>query len=141
MKFIIKHIKWVMLVSGVLTSTMFFGLFAPEAALQYMFGASFNGTLESLVVRSWSALVGLVGVVLIYGAFSERNRVFAISIASASKVIFVSLVLLYGTDYLGKATPAIAMDCVVVFLTAVFLMAVHIERLATQSDSRRDAPR
>ncbi len=141
MKFIIKNIKWVMLVSGALTSTMFYGLFAPEAALQSMFGASFNGTLESIVVRSWSTLIGLVGVMLIYGAFSEKNRVFAISIASISKAIFVSLVLLYGTEYLGKVTPAIAMDCVVVFLTAVFLMAVHIQRSAAQPDSRGDAPR
>ena len=141
MKFIIKNIKWVMLVSGALTSTMFYGLFAPVAALQSMFGASFNGTLESIVVRSWSALLGLVGVMLIYGAFSEKNRVFAISIASISKAIFVSLVLLYGTEYLGKVTPVIAMDCVVVFLTVVFLIAVHIQRSAAQPDSRGDAPR
>ena len=57
MDFIIKNIKWVMLVSGVLTSTMVYGLFAPEAALESMFGVSFNGTLELIIVRSWSALV------------------------------------------------------------------------------------
>lgn len=141
MKFIIKKIKLVMLVSGVLTSTMFIGLFAPEAGLKSIFETSFNGTLESIVVRSWSALVGLMGVVLIYDAFSERNRVFAISIASTSKMIFVFLILLYGRDYLAVATPAIVMDCVVVSLAVVFLMAVHVERLATQSNSREDAAR
>ena len=130
MKFIIKNIKWVMLVSGALTFTMFYGLFAPQAALESMFGASFNGTLESIVVRSWSALVGLIGGMLIYGAFSEKNRVFAISIASISKVIFVSLVMLYGKEYLGKVAPAIAMDCVTVFLAVVFLVAVRMERSA-----------
>ncbi len=61
MDFIIKHIKWVMLASGVLTFTMFYGLFVPEAALESMFGASFNGTLESIIVRSWCALVGVIG--------------------------------------------------------------------------------
>ena len=130
MKFIITNIKWAMLVSGALTATMFYGLFAPEAALQSMFGASFNGPLESLVVRSWSALVGLMGVVLIYGALNEKHRVFAISIAASSKVIFVALVLLYGAQYLGKATPAIAMDCVVIFLASVYLIAVRLERSA-----------
>ena len=64
MKFLIKNIKWVMLVSGSLTFTMFYGLFAPQAALESMFGASFNGALENIVIRSGSALVGLTGVIL-----------------------------------------------------------------------------
>ena len=131
MKFIIKNIKWVMLISGVLTATMFYGLFAPEAALKSMFGVSFTGTLEAMVVRSWSALIGIMGVVLIYGFFSEKHRVFALSIAALSKAIFVALVLLYGMQYLGTAMPAIAMDCVVILSTVVFLVAVRMERVAT----------
>ena len=128
MNFIIKNIKWVMLVSGVLTCTMFYGLFAPQAALESMFGASFNGTLENIVIRSWSALVGLIGAILIYGFFSQKYRVFSISVATFSKVVFVSLVLLYGQEFLGKAAPAIAMDCVVIFLSGVYLFAVRIQR-------------
>ncbi|MFT7562051.1 MAG: hypothetical protein ACI93R_003985 [Flavobacteriales bacterium] len=96
MNFIIKNIKWVMLVSGVLTFTMFYGLFAPQVALESMFGVSFSGTLEDIVIRSWSALVGLIGMILIYGFFSQNNRAFSIAIAAFSKAIFVSLVLLYG---------------------------------------------
>ena len=128
MNFIIKNIKWVMLVSGILTFTMFYGLFAPQAALESMFGASFNGTLENIVIRSWSALVGLIGAILIYGFFSQKYRVFSISVAAFSKVVFVSLVLLYGQDFLGKAAPAIAMDCVVIILSGVYLFAVRMQR-------------
>ena len=128
MNFIIKNIKWVMLVSGVLTFTMFYGLFAPQAALESMFGVSFNGTLENIVIRSWSALIGLIGVILIYGFFSQKNRVFSISVAAFSKVVFVSLVLLYGQEFLGKAGPAIAMDCVVIILSGVYLFAVRMQR-------------
>ena len=128
MNFIITNIKWVMLVSGVLTFTMFYGLFAPQAALESMFGASFNGTLENIVSRSWSALVGLIGAILIYGFLSQKNRVFAISVAAFSKVVFVLLVLLYGQEFLSKAAPAIAMDCVVIILSGVYLFAVRIQR-------------
>jgi len=128
MNFIIKNIKWVMLVSGVLTFTMFYGVYAPQAALESMFGASFNGTLENIVIRSWSALVGLMGAILIYGFFSQKNRVFSISVAAFSKVVFVSLVLLYGQEFLGKAAPAIAMDCVVIILSGVYLFAVRMQR-------------
>jgi hypothetical protein len=123
MNFIISHIKWVMLVSGILTFTMFYGLFAPQAALESMFGVSFNGTLENIVIRSWSALVGLIGAILIYGFFSERNRVFAIVVAAFSKAVFVSLVLIYGQEFLGNAASAIAMDCVVIIVSVVYLFA------------------
>ena len=128
MDLIIKNIKWVMLISGVLTFTMFYGLFAPQAMLESMFGVSFSGTLETIVVRSWCALVGLIGVILIYGAFNDRNRVFSISIATVSKVIFVSLVMLYGQEFLGEVGPAIAMDCVTIALAALFLVAVLSKR-------------
>ena len=127
MNFIIKNIKWVMLVSGVLTFTMFYGLFAPQAALESMFGVSFNGTLENIVIRSWSALIGLIGVILIYGFFSQKNRVFSISVAAFSKILFVSLVLLYGQEFLAKAAPAIAMDCVVIILSGAYLFAVRMQ--------------
>ena len=130
MNFIIKNVKWVMLVSGVLTFTMFYGLFAPQAALESMFGVSFNGTLENIVIRSWSALVGLIGVILIYGFFSPKNRVFSISVAAFSKVVFVSLVLLYGQEFLGKAASAIAMDCVVIILSVAYLFSVRMQSKA-----------
>jgi hypothetical protein len=130
MNFIITNIKWVMLISGVLTATMFYGLFAPQSALESMFGASFNGNLESIVIRSWSALVGLIGVVLIFGAFNEKHRVFSISIAAFSKIIFVLLMLIYGQAFLGEAAMAIVMDCAVIVLALVFLVAVRIQRSA-----------
>ena len=118
-----------MLVSGILTFTMFYGLFAPQTALESMFGASFNGTLENIIIRSWSALVGLIGTILIYGFFSQENRVFSISVAAFSKIVFVSLLLLYGQEFLGKAALAIAMDCVVIILSGVYLFAVRMQRL------------
>ena len=40
MNVVIGNFKWLMLVSGVLTASMFYGLFAPQAALESMFGAA-----------------------------------------------------------------------------------------------------
>jgi hypothetical protein len=73
-------------------------------------------------------LVGLMGAILIYGFFSPNNRVFSISVAAFSKIVFVSLVLLYGQEFLAKAAPAIAMDCVVIILSGVYLFAVRMQR-------------
>jgi hypothetical protein len=127
MDFIIRNTKWVMLVSGIMTSTMFYGVFVPQAALESMFGVSFNGILENIVIRSWFALVGLIGVIMIYGFYSEINRVFSVSVAAFSKFIFVSLVVLYGQEFIGKAAFAIAMDCVVIILSGAFLLTVRMQ--------------
>ena len=128
MNFIVKNMKWVMLVSGVLTFTMFYGLFAPQAALESMFGVSFTGPLEDIIVRSWSALIGLIGAILIYGFFSEANRTFAVSVAAFSKTVFVSLILLYGQEYMDKASSAIVMDSLIVLLSVIYLFAVRMQR-------------
>ncbi|WP_394236181.1 hypothetical protein [Pseudomonas anguilliseptica] len=128
MNVVIGNFKWLMLVSGVLTASMFYGLFAPQAALESMFGASFSGQLQSIVIRSWSALVGLMGVILIYGALSEKHRAFCAAIAATSKAIFVTLVLVYGQAFLGKAAAAIIMDCVVIAATLIYLLALRIKR-------------
>lgn len=122
MNFIVKNVKWVMLISGVLTATMFYGLFAPQAALESMFGASFGGTLEGIVIRSWSALVGLIGVILIYGFLNENVRKFSIVVAAFSKLVFVILVLLYGQEYIAKLVPALAMDIIVVIVAGIYLL-------------------
>jgi hypothetical protein len=122
-----------MLISGLLTFTMFFGLFAPQAALESMFGVSFAGTLENIVVRSWSALVGLMGAILIFGFFSPKHRVFSMAVAAFSKLVFVSLVLLYGQDFLAKTAPALMMDCVVIICAFVYLIAVRLQPSSVSS--------
>ena len=110
-----------MLVSGILTATMFYGLFAPQAALESMFGVSFSGELQGIVIRSWSALVGLIGVVLIYGFFNEHVRKFSFTVAALSKLVFVTLVLLYGQQFLANAWPAITMDVVVILVALIYV--------------------
>jgi CHASE2 domain-containing sensor protein len=125
MDFIARNFKWLMLVSGVLTATMFYGLFAPQEALQSMFGASFDGQLQSLVIRSWSALVGLMGVLLIYGALSPQHRVLCAVIAALSKAIFVTLVMIHGQPYLPSAAAVIVLDLVVIASTLLYLLSTR----------------
>ncbi|MGH1372128.1 MAG: hypothetical protein ACRBBW_08845 [Cellvibrionaceae bacterium] len=112
--------KWLMLVSGVLTASMFYGVFAPQLALESMFGVSFDGELEHLVVRSWSALIGLIGGVLVYGFFVVEVRRYSIAIAAISKLIFVSLVFLFGQAYLTTLAAAVVMDVIVATFYLVF---------------------
>jgi predicted permease len=122
-------IKWIMLVSGALTCTMVYAAIAPRAMLQSTFGESVDGPLAELVVRNWGALIFLVGVMLIYGAFNAAVRPMVLLVAAASKIVFIALVLVNGSRYLQtQAGLSIAVDSMMV---VVFLAYLATRRPAT----------
>jgi hypothetical protein len=123
MSFVAGHVKWIMLVSGVLTCTMVYAAIAPQAALRSTFGETMEGPLSEIVVRNWGALITLMGAMLIYGAFNPHVRSFTLTVAGASKLVFIALVLSQGGRYLGQqAGVAIAIDVVWVALFACYLL-------------------
>ena len=122
MNWFILNFKWVMLVSGMVTLTMVQAAIAPQAGLRSTFGDSLEGPLAEIVVRNWGALIALVGAMLIYGAFRPQVRKVVLVVAGLSKIIFISLILIYGTQYLGKAGIAVVVDSVVVVLFITYLV-------------------
>ena len=126
MNWIVAKIKWIMLVSGVLTCTMIFAAVAPHAALRSTFGVTLEGPLAEIVVRNWGALITLVGAMLIYGAFNPPTRTLVLTVAGLSKLTFIGLVLTYGTQYLGhQAGVLIAVDLIMVVLFICYLAAAR----------------
>ena len=126
MNWIIANMKWIMVVSGALTCTMLYAAFAPQAALRSTFGESLEGPLAEIVVRNWGALIGLVGAMLIYGAYDPPGRPLILTVAGLSKLIFIGLVLTYGRQYLGhQAGVAIVIDLVVVLVFIGYLIGVR----------------
>lgn len=126
MNFLERNIKWVMLVSGVLTCTMAYAAIAPQAALLSTFGETLQGPLAEVVVRNWGALITLVGVMLIWGAFDPALRTMALTVAGISKLVFAALVLSHGGRYLGhQAGIAIAVDLVWVVVFAWYLLGAR----------------
>jgi hypothetical protein len=123
---IVAKIKWIMLVSGVLTCTMIFAAVAPQAAMRSTFGVTLEGPLAEIVVRNWGALITLVGAMLIYGAFNPPTRTLVLTVAGLSKLTFIGLVLAYGTQYLGhQAGVSIAVDLIMVVLFICYLAAAR----------------
>ena len=119
---ITRHIKWIMLISGGLTTTLIYAALAPDAALRSTFGETLSGPLAELIVRNWGILIALVGVMLIHAAFNPASRRVALLVAGASKLTFIALVLSNGSRYLGYgAGTAVAIDAVMVALFAVYL--------------------
>jgi hypothetical protein len=106
---------------------------APEAALRSTFGETLQGPLAEIVVRNWGAVIAIIGVMLIYGAFNPPNRPLVLIVAGLSKLIFIGLVLIYGSQYLGqRAGITIVVDLVMVLLFVAYLVAVRRDKTAAQ---------
>ena len=118
-------IKWIMVVSGILTSTMLYAALAPEAAMRSTFGETLDGPLAEIIVRSWGVLVALVGAMLIYGAYNPPVRRLVLVVAGTSKLVFVGLVFLYGGQYLQRAGLAVGIDLLMVALFVAYLAATR----------------
>jgi len=135
---IVHRMRWVMLISGVLTATMIQAAIAPDAALESNFGETVSSPVAFLVVRNWGALIALVGGMLIYGAFNPLHRPLVLVVAGVSKVIFIALVLSEGTRYLSyNAGVAIAIDSLMVLLFAWYLIAARSVDARTAAEPAR----
>ena len=135
---IVHNMRWIMMVSGVLTATMIQAAIAPDAALESNFGETVSGPVAYLVVRNWGALIALIGGMLMYGAFNPVHRPLVLIVAGVSKAIFIGLVLFEGTRYLSsQAGMAIAIDSVMVILFAWYLIASRSAGARTAAQSAR----
>lgn len=123
MRWLVAHIKAVMVVSGVLTCTMFLAAVAPQTALRSTFGETLEGPLADVVVRNWGALIGLVGAMLLYGAYVPPVRPLVLTVAGLSKLVFIALVLSHGGRYLDRAGLAIALDLIMVLAYGAYLFS------------------
>jgi hypothetical protein len=117
-----KIIAGLMTVSGLLTLTMLYAAIAPGPAVQQMFQETPTGAMAAVVVPNWGVLIGLIGALLIFGAFNPRSRRLALAVAGASKIAFIALVLAQGERYLSGLGVAVAVDSVMVLLFACFLI-------------------
>jgi hypothetical protein len=123
MMLIVATMKWIMLVSGLLTTTMLYAFVDPHGSLRSTFGETLEGNAAALVVRNWGLLIALVGGMLIYGAFNTAVRPLVLSVAGISKVVFIGLILSHGSQYLPTAGLPVAVDSLMVVLFAWYLVA------------------
>jgi hypothetical protein len=125
MSSIVAHMRGIMIVAGALTMTMIYAAISPFAALQSTFGETLNGPLADLVVRSWGALIALVGAMLIYGAFHPAVRPLVLTVAAVSKAVFIALVLFNGRRFLGAAGVPLVLDSAMVVVFAAYIAATR----------------
>lgn len=117
-----KVFAGIMVVSGLLTLTMLYAAVAPGPALQTYFGETVENQAVSIVVANWGVLIGLMGALLLYGAFHAPSRKLALIVAGASKIAFVGLILMAGDRYLGTLGTAVIIDSVMIVLFAAYVI-------------------
>lgn len=127
MSLVVDNIKWIMIVSGVLTLTMLQAVFAPYKSLTSTFGETLQGDAATLVVRNWGFLIALGGATLIYGGLCDTtDRQLILAYTGLGKLAFIALVLSHGGRYLSKgAGIAVVADTIMVALFAAYLFAVN----------------
>ena len=113
-----------MIVAGILTCSMIFAVLAPQAALVSMFGEGLTEPLAQVVVRSWGFLIFLMGVLLVYGAYKPVYRNLALVIVSTSKIAFITLVLIFGYQYIEQTVLTIALDSIITIIFISYLVKV-----------------
>ena len=124
MPWIVANMKWIMVVAGLLTSTMIYAAISPAKALQSTFGESLSGPLAELVVRNWGLLIAMGGGMLVYSAFRPSLRPLVLVSTGLGKIFFIALVLQQGGQYLEhQAGIAVVTDSLMVVLFAWYLLA------------------
>jgi nucleoside recognition membrane protein YjiH len=123
MPWIVANMKWIMVVAGLLTSTMIYAAISAKA-LQSTFGESLSGPLAELVVRNWGLLIAMGGGMLVYSAFRPSLRPLVLVSTGLGKIFFIALVLQQGGQYLEhQAGIAVVTDSLMVVLFAWYLLA------------------
>jgi hypothetical protein len=122
MDILVAEFKWVMLVGGVLTCSMWLAVFAPQRAIRLLVGEAPSGELPTMLARCFGVMVGLNGVMLIWGAFHPEVRPVVLTYAILGKAAFVALVAPNGR-WRGKAMVGLVVDSVLVVLFAAYLLA------------------
>lgn len=128
MKIIRTNIKWIMLVAGALTCTMALAIVAPQAALQQTFGATLEGPLADVIVRSWGVLITLVGAMLVYAAFRPAHRKLVLLVAAVSKAALLALIAGPGSQYAATAMPVIIFDGLMVVIFSLYLLSASVSQ-------------
>ena len=112
-----------MLFFGIITCTTFFAVIAPQDALLNMFGSNLTEPLANLLVRSWGFLVFIMGALLIYGAFNEETRLLCIITAAVSKVGFLLLIMIFGTNYIETLWVTAVFDTFVILILTTYVIS------------------
>jgi hypothetical protein len=124
MSWIDHNVFWILVISGVATSSMLLQALAPRFAVRFIFGEDIATASSLLMARSWGAMIFVSGLLLVASAYHPEFRLPVLLNAIAGKLGFTLLVLANGRRYLARPAFAMALaDLVMIALFAWYLAA------------------
>jgi hypothetical protein len=126
MNILIDNMQWVLLVCGLMTASLVQGIIAPKSIWRTWFGENEPNPTAVMLMRSWSTMVVISGVFLIYAGFHPEMRTPALFVAGVGKAMFVILILSDAKRFLkGQAVLAVVVDSLMVVIFAAYLLATQ----------------
>lgn len=104
MDFIVNNISWILYVTGVMTAGMIVGVIAPDTIAKSAIGRATHDGAERLIVRHWTFMIGVLGVLLIIAGYTPEYREPVMILAIAEKLLIIAL-MLGNRDKIGDANP------------------------------------
>lgn len=121
MAFIADNIFWILLVSGVITSSMLVAVVAPRLVFQQFFGTILDGPLGNAIMRNWGLVIGMSGLLLIYAAYDETVRTPIMLFSIVGKLFFSVQVFAAGSA-LKAARGGALIDLVIGLVFCAYLI-------------------
>ena len=123
---LVDNMQWVLLICGLLTTTMIQAVFFPNGTMRAYFGESAATPAAEMLMRNWGALVAIGGVFLVYAAFTPALRPAALLSVGAGKLAFIVLMLSQPSRFLkGQGLIAVIIDSLMIALFATYLVAIQ----------------
>lgn len=121
MAFIADNIFWILLVSGIITSSMLAAVLAPRFVFQQFFGTTLDGALGNAIMRNWGLVIGMSGLLLIYAAYDETVRTPIMLFSIVGKLFFAMQVFAAGSS-LKAARGGAIIDLVIGVVFCAYLI-------------------
>ena len=118
------YMKWILLVSGILTTFAIFIFLYPGRFYQSVFKLERVPVVYIFVARHWGLLLSMTGLLLVYAAFNEKVWDLAIVFASVEKMVFIGMVM-FGPLNRSRVFTRLAIgDGLIVLLFALYFFGI-----------------
>lgn len=116
-----NHIQLILIVTGVITASMFLQFLAPRVIVRLVYGEEITDPVSLLVARHWGLLVGLIGALLVYAAFEPALRGPVVWVALIEKLALVAMLLGPAIRKRGRVASIAAGDLLMSLIYALYL--------------------
>jgi|APLak6261689370_1056187.scaffolds.fasta_scaffold08038_1 hypothetical protein len=126
MTWVVDNIQAILVVCGLVTTSMLQFTLMPSRAARSFFGETVDGAMADVAVRGWGLLIALTGGMMLWAAFHPETRTLAIGVTLISKVFYMGQLITRGGRFLkGMAGVSILLDVIMAALLATWMWAEH----------------